>query len=98
MGIWAAAGFRRLSAVAHGLPSGLAVAPKVASAPRGQLQAPLAGNPAQSLPRARVHSEQVGNKLKTSLVFIVPVSDFSEFNSLKIGTVFFDVNTYHFIF
>ena len=49
---WAAAGFHRLSAVAHGLPSGLAVAPKVASAPRGQRQSPLAGNPAQSLPRA----------------------------------------------
>jgi len=49
---WAAAGFHRLSAVAHGLPSGLAVAPKVASAPRGQRQGPLAGNPVQSLPRA----------------------------------------------
>ena len=47
---------------------------------------------------ARVHSVQVGNKLKASLVFIVPVSDFSEFNSLKIGTVFFDVKTYHFVF
>jgi hypothetical protein len=60
---WAAAGFRRLSAVAHGLPSGLAVAPKVASAPRGQRQAPLAGNPAQSLPRAaRIHFK--GQKTK----------------------------------
>ncbi len=31
---------------------GLAVVPKVASAPRGQSPATLAGNPAQSLPQA----------------------------------------------
>gem|GEM_PF-1038582 len=48
----AAAGFHRLSAVAGGCPSGLAVAPKVASAPRGPVPATLAGNPVQSLPRA----------------------------------------------
>ena len=45
-------GFQSLSAVAVGLPSGLAVAPKVASAPRGQLHAPLAGKLLQSLPQA----------------------------------------------
>jgi len=41
-----------LPAVAGGWPSGLAVAPKVASAPRGPFPATLAGNPVQSLPRA----------------------------------------------
>jgi transcriptional regulator with XRE-family HTH domain len=41
-----------LSAVAGGWPSGLAVAPKVASAPRGPIPATLAGNLVQSLPRA----------------------------------------------
>jgi hypothetical protein len=38
--------------LAEGWPSGLAVAPKVASAPRGPGSATLAGNPAQSLPQA----------------------------------------------
>jgi hypothetical protein len=33
-------------------PSGLAVAPKVASAPRGPRFGSLAGNPVQSLPQA----------------------------------------------
>jgi hypothetical protein len=66
---WAAAGFRRLSAVAHGLPSGLAVAPKVASAPRGQRQGPLAGNPAQSLPRAaRIHFQGQEQKKSTQIL------------------------------
>ena len=37
---------------AEGWPSGLAGAPKVASAPRGPGSAPLAGNLVQSLPRA----------------------------------------------
>jgi len=45
-------GFQGLSAVGSGWPSGLAVAPKVASAPRGPGPAPLAGNPLQSRPRA----------------------------------------------
>ena len=36
----------------EGVPSGLAVAPKVASAPRGPGSGLLAGNPAQSLPQA----------------------------------------------
>jgi len=35
-----------------GWPSGLAVAPKVASAPRGPGFGSLAGNPVQSLPQA----------------------------------------------
>ena len=48
----AAAGFHRLSALAGGWSSGLAWAPKVASAPRGPGPAPLAGNPVQSLPLA----------------------------------------------
>jgi len=37
--------------LAEGWPSGLAVAPKVASAPRGPGSATLAGYPVQSLPR-----------------------------------------------
>jgi hypothetical protein len=41
-----------LSALAGGWSSGLAWAPKVASAPRGPGPAPLAGNPVQSLPHA----------------------------------------------
>ncbi len=45
-------GFHRLSAVGESWPSGLAVAPKVASAPRGPGSATLAGNRVQSLPRA----------------------------------------------
>ena len=49
---WAVAGFRGQSAVAGGWPSGLAVAPKVASAPRGPGPATLAGCLAQSLPQA----------------------------------------------
>ena len=67
----AAAGFRRLSAVAGGWPSGLAVAPKVASAPRGPGFGTLAGKLLQSLPRAalfgkrlpqmsRIHAETAG--------------------------------------
>ena len=38
----------------EGGPSGLAGAPKVASAPRGPPFSPLAGNPAQSLPLGQV--------------------------------------------
>jgi hypothetical protein len=49
---WAVAGFLRQSAVAGGWPSGLAVAPKVASAPRGPGPGTLAGCLAQSLPQA----------------------------------------------
>jgi hypothetical protein len=41
-----------LSAAAGGWPSGLAVAPKVASAPRGPGPVRFAGNPVQSRPRA----------------------------------------------
>ena len=45
-------GFHRLSAAAGGWPSGLAGAPKVASAPRGPGPVRFAGNPVQSRPRA----------------------------------------------
>jgi hypothetical protein len=31
---------------------------------------------------ARIHTVQVGNELKAALVFVVPVSDFSEFDGL----------------
>jgi len=48
---WAAAGFHRLSAVAGGWPSGLAWAPKVASAPRGPVPRQPCGQPG-SIPAA----------------------------------------------
>jgi hypothetical protein len=44
-------GFPKLSAIGSGLPSGFAVAPKVASAARGPGTANLAGNFVQSRPR-----------------------------------------------
>ncbi len=89
---WAAAGFHRLSAVAHGLPSGLAGAPKVASAPRGQHQGPLAGNPVQSLPRAASLVNELKslssfceeNKLKQALVTSIDKSGIKEFNNIQI--------------
>jgi len=55
---WAAAGFLRLSAVAGGWSSGLAWAPKVASAPRGPDLATLAGKPVQSLPQTTQRIER----------------------------------------
>jgi len=44
--------FRACPRLPEGCPSGLAVAPKVASAPRGPGSANLAGKPLQSLPQA----------------------------------------------
>jgi hypothetical protein len=50
------AGFLRLSAPAGAGASGLAWAPKVASAPRGPRSCPLAGNSVQSLPQGLISS------------------------------------------
>jgi hypothetical protein len=53
-------------------PSGLAGAPKVASAPRGPGSAPLAGNPAQSLPQGVEDTLCAKQKGKTRLIFSMP--------------------------
>jgi hypothetical protein len=70
----AAAGFHRLSAVAGHCPSGLAVAPKVASAPRGPVPATLAGNPVQSLPQCPIslaNKTQKNGGMKTTNRFLM---------------------------